>query len=419
MDGKSIFNATVCIIGIAILLIHVVNILLKKNRRVDENKLLLFVTFTIIHFITYLTFTLIKSNYTSDNFIIGFYTTFYIMNNIELLLVFNYTVSYIELSKLTKNILLIANLAVFAIFVGLDIINIFSHFFFSSVNGTYTRAPLMFLSQGYQMITFVMVFVLTVFNSKTILTEKISFSTYCVLPIIAIILQNIFPGYAIAYLSIVVSIEILFLFINVRKNMLIAEEEKKNKETEIKLMMSQIQPHFIYNTLSSISTLIKIDPNKAQKGLDDFTDYLRNNLARLSVNDLISFEDELNHVKTYLTLEKMRFGDRLNVVFDIKVTDFLIPPLCVQPIVENAVKHGVLQKIEGGTVIIKSYETDEAYVVEIIDDGVGFNLENVKNNDVHIGISNVKYRLSTMCNGSLEIESEIDKGTKSTIKFYK
>ena len=202
--------------------------------------------------------------------------------------------------------------------------------------------------------------------------------------------------------------------------MQLANEAKKSQEAEIKLMMSQIQPHFIYNTLASISTLIKIDPDKAQKALDNFTEYLRANLSSLSQTSLIPFENELRHIETYLALEKMRFDERLNVIYDIKTIDFMVPPLSVQPLVENSVKHGILKKIEGGTITIKTYENEEAYFVEISDNGVGFAVKNAKNIDNnHIGIDNVRYRLSSMVKGDLKIESEIDKGTKVIAKFYK
>ena len=420
MDVKSVFNAAVCVIGIAILLVHTVNILLKKNRRKDENNLLIFVVFTIIHFSTYLTFTLIKPHYTSDTFIMSFYTVFYIMNNVESLLLFAYMLSFVPLSKKTRDISQIANIATFGIFVILDIINIFTHMFFRAESGVYVRADFMFFSQGYQLVIFAIVFVFTVFNKLLSRNERIAFAIYCLLPFVAIVVQNLLPGYAIAYLSIIISIEILFLFINVRKNMQLANEAKKSQEAEIKLMMSQIQPHFIYNTLASISTLIKIDPDKAQETLDNFTEYLRANLSSLSQTSLIPFENELRHIETYLALEKMRFDERLNVIYDIQTTDFMVPPLSVQPLVENSVKHGILKKIEGGTITIKTYENEEAYFVEISDNGVGFAVKNAKNLDNnHIGIENVRYRLTSMVNGDLKIESEIDKGTKVIVKFYK
>jgi len=418
MDSKSVFNATVCIIGIALFLIHTVNISLKKNRRKDENYLLAFVIFNACHFATYLALTLIRINYTSDNLIMAFYTVFYIMNSFESLLLFVYATIYFPIKKKTSNILLVVSLALYTVFVALIITNIFNHMFFYSVNGVYTRSKTMFISQGYQFITFVMVFYLAVSNKKVEIAEKIAFSVYCAIPLLAIIIQNLLPGYAVGYLSLVIAIEVLFLFVNVRKNMELADVAKKNKEAEVKIMISQIQPHFIYNTLASISTLIKIDPEKAQKGLDDFTDYLRANLSSLSKNGLVSFADELRHVETYLSLEEMRFQDRLKVVYDIKTKDFMVPALSLQPLVENAAKHGILKKIEGGTISIKTYENNAAHIVEISDDGVGFDPNDVKGND-HFGLNNVKYRISSMCKGSLEVKSEINKGTTVTVFFYK
>lgn len=420
MGEKGVFNATVCIIGIAILLIHAVNILLKKDRRKDENSLLSFILFTAFHFAVYLTFTIIKIFYTSNPLIIGFYTTFFIMNNIELFLLFRYTVKFVFLKPKTKENLNLANIGAFSIFIILDIVNIFTNIFFYADNGTYVRTKIMIVSQGYQIFAFATVFFITAFNKKLSRTERIAFPIYCFLPLVAIVLQIIFPGYAIAYLSIIISIEILFLFINLNKNIQLANEEKRNREIEVKLMMSQIRPHFIYNTLSSISTLIKIDPEKAQKSLDDFTEYLRANLTSVSETGLINFDKELRHIETYLSLEQMRFDERLKVEFDIKCKNFLVPPLSIQPLVENSVKHGLMQKIEGGIITIKTYETEESYIVEIIDDGVGFDVNSLKEDDSnHIGLNNIKYRLSTMCNAELNIESTIDVGTRAIVKFIK
>lgn len=420
MDVKSIFNAAVCIIGIAILFIHAANILLKKNRRRDENQLLWFVIFTIVHFATYLSFLIIKVNYKNDDLIIGFYTSFYIMNNMELLFFYFFASNYIDMKKKYKDIITGIILTLFVIYIALDIVNIFTRFFFTSVNGVYQRSSVMIFSQGYQFIAFAVIFALAIFNKKLDITSKIAFAIYCLLPLVAIIIQILLPGYAVAYLSIIVSIEVLFLFVNVRKNMELANEARKTQEAEIKIMMSQIKPHFIYNTLASISTLIKIDSDKAQKALDDFTEYLRTNLSSLTDTGLISFKDELKHVETYLSLEKMRFDERLNIVYDIQEFDFMVPPLSIQPIVENAVKHGIMKKIEGGTVTIKTYENNEMYIIEVSDDGVGFDVELVrKDENKHIGLNNVRYRLSTMCKGSMTISSELDKGTVVTVYIYK
>lgn len=420
MGYNVVFNMSVCTIGIVIFLLHIINILIKKERRKDERLLLDFLIFTSIHFATYLTFTAIKTVYTSNAYVIAFYTIFYIMNNLEVLLLFRYMLNYVDLETKTIKALSILNISLFFSFIILDIVNIFTGIFFTASDGEYIRAKTMIISQGYQLVMFVIVFVVTVFNKKLNLREKTAFATYCVLPLIAIFLQNAFKGYAIAYLSIIFAVEVLFLFLNVQKNIALTREEEKNKEAQIKLMLSQIQPHFIYNSLSAISTLITIDPDKAQEALDRFTEYLRHNLSSLTATRLIDFKDELKHIKTYIALEQMRFNNRINVVYDIQVDDFSIPPLCIQPLVENAIKHGILKKIEGGTLTISTYERNNYYVVDIKDDGVGFNMEDVDfESNKHVGLNNIRYRIDTMCHGDITVNSKIDEGTEVIVTFAK
>jgi len=420
MSNNVIFNVTVCIIGIVIFTIHAVNIIIKKQKRKDERALLDFLLFTIAHFTTYLVFSLVKNVYTSNAYVIAFYTVFYVINNIEVLLLLRYMLSYVVLETKFRNVIAAVNVSLFIVFLVLDIVNIFTGIFFSAENGVYQRSKYMIISQGYQIVIFATVFFVTLFNKKLLRREKIAFATYCLLPAVAIVLQNAFKGYAIAYASIIFAVEILFLFLNIQKNIALSKEEEKNKEAQIKLMLSQIQPHFIYNSLSAISTLIPMDPPRAQNALDDFTDYLRLNLSSLTETRLIPFETELKHVKTYVSLEKMRFNDRIRVKYDIWTTDFEVPPLSIQPIVENAVKHGILQKLEGGTVTITAYETPKAYVVKIQDDGVGFDIEKVDfSSNEHFGINNIRYRIDKMCDGELNIESQPQKGTTVTVTFSK
>ena len=419
MENSYIFNATVCIIGILIFIVHIISIILKKNKRKDEMCLLEFFIFTILHFSIYLTFTFIRMSYSSNGFIIAFYTSFYIMNNIELLLLFRYMKNYTELPSKIGKTLNIINLSSFTIFCILDIINIFTGIFFTAENGVYLRSNTMIISQGYQFIMFTAIFVTAVASKKLSPREKIAFALYCVLPFIAIILQNAFKGYAIAYASIIVAIEVLFVFIGAEKNFQISMQKEKIRDAQINIMLSQIQPHFVYNSLSAISTLITIDPEKAQEALDNFTEYLRRNLSSLTDVKLIPFEDELKHIETYISLEKLRFDDRINVIYDLKTTDFNVPVLSIQPIVENAIKHGILKKVEGGTLKISTYEAEDSYVIVIEDNGVGFNNDDVKKEENHYGIDNIEYRIKNMCNGSLDIESVINKGTIVTITLKK
>ena len=420
MSNNAVFNSTVCLIGILILLIHIVNILVKKDKRRDERSLLDFFIFTAVHFTVYLVFTLIKNNYTSNAYIIGFYTCFYIMNNVEVFMLFKYMKHYVDMPQKTDKILSLINVYLFSVFVVSDLINALTGIYFTAQDGVYIRSNTMIISQGYQFVMFACIFVVAIINKKLTAREKTAFALYCALPLVAIVLQNIFKGYAIGYASIIVAVEILFALLSIEKSLKLSKEEEKNKEAQIKIMLSQIQPHFIYNSLSSISTLILTDPVKAQSALDDFTEYLRRNLSSLTETKLIPFEDELKHIKTYLSLEKMRFGDRINVVFDINVTDFYVPALSIQPIVENAVKHGLLKKLEGGTLTIKSYETSDYYVVKVIDDGVGFNMEEIDFNDnTHFGINNIKYRIEKTCGGNMSIKSQVGEGADVTVTFNK
>ena len=147
------------------------------------------------------------------------------------------------------------------------------------------------------------------------------------------------------------------------------------QESQLELMMGQIQPHFIFNTLSSIRTLVRIDPDVAYNMLYDFSNYLRANVDNVTNLDGIQFSAEVNHIKSYVNIEKVRFGDRLHVEYDIGEGDFVVPPLSIQPLVENAIKHGVVKKMDGGTVTLRSYEEENYNVVVVEDTGIGFNQE--------------------------------------------
>lgn len=191
-------------------------------------------------------------------------------------------------------------------------------------------------------------------------------------------------------------------------------------ESRISIMLSQIQPHFLYNVLNSIYCLCEKDIGAAQEAISDFADYLRGNMTSLTQRDLVPFSKELSHLETYLSLEKLRFGDALNIVWDIQAEDFMLPALTVQPIVENAVNHGICNSDKGGTVKITTRETDDFYEIEVQDDGVGFDTEEMPNSkDGHIGIENVRSRLRKMCGAELEISSSIGVGTTAVIRLPK
>ena len=196
------------------------------------------------------------------------------------------------------------------------------------------------------------------------------------------------------------------------------EGELKNKS--IAVMISQIQPHFLYNSLNSIAELCVVDPKRAEKATIDFSRYLRGNMGALNEIKTIEFEDELKHLSHYIELEKLRYGDDLQFEYDIREQAFTLPALTVQPLVENAVNHGIRYHKMKGKVKISSFSDNKNCYVKIEDDGVGFDPnEKLDDGRKHVGIANVKYRLEVLCNGSLEIQSKKGNGTVVTIRIPK
>ncbi|MGN0398555.1 MAG: sensor histidine kinase [Blautia sp.] len=201
---------------------------------------------------------------------------------------------------------------------------------------------------------------------------------------------------------------------------IMAEQSRDLMKKQMQIMMSQIQPHFIYNTLGSISSLCIENPKLAADVTDQFARYLRVNMAHVKNNQLIPFEEELEHTRTYLWIEQIRFADYLHVVYNITCTNFLIPPLTLQPLAENAVKHGITPKEEGGTVIIDVHETPDSFVIVVSDDGMGYDTDALsRDGRLHMGIENVNKRLEILCEGKLEIQSNVGVGTIATVTITK
>ena len=189
-------------------------------------------------------------------------------------------------------------------------------------------------------------------------------------------------------------------------------------ESRVSTMMSQIRPHFIYNTLGSIEQLCNLDPPKAGELVHNFAKYLRGNFGELDNPKPILMSQEMEHVRHYINIENVRFPD-MTFSFEMNSDDFHIPALTIQPIVENAIKHGLMKLPKGGTIRVISYETDTNYCVLVEDDGVGIDTGVLLDERKHVGIRNIRGRLKAMVNGTLEIESKEGVGTKVLIKIPK
>lgn len=207
--------------------------------------------------------------------------------------------------------------------------------------------------------------------------------------------------------------------VRMRQDMLAMQHELE--QSRIRVMINQMQPHFLYNALSAIQTIVKEDPNYASQLIYDFTVHLRSSIKALSSDEPIPFTDELKNIKAYLSIEQMRFGDRLKVHYEIDCDNFSVIPLSIQPLAENAARHGVYPKgEEGGNITIRTYETVSAYIVEVEDDGVGFDPSKVvQKENGSIGLKNLVYRLKTLMNADVSINSKIGQGTIVTVTIPK
>jgi two-component system sensor histidine kinase ChiS len=190
-------------------------------------------------------------------------------------------------------------------------------------------------------------------------------------------------------------------------------------KSEIAFLQAQIKPHFIYNTLNTISYFCTRDGAKAKELLSYFADYLRSHFDFKSMDKLILLEKELRIVTTYLEIEKERFGDRLQVTIDAdtEARAAWVPPFLIQPLVENAVIHGVLKKIEGGVVYISAKREGEELRVTVSDTGAGMSEERIANvlsdtADAGVGLSNTRERLKKLYGRDVTINSTDGKGTE-------
>ncbi len=192
-------------------------------------------------------------------------------------------------------------------------------------------------------------------------------------------------------------------------------EQARLERQRTQLAISQIQPHFLYNTLTTIQSLCTVDPERAARTTEKFATYLRQNLDTLSQAGLIPFSKELEHTRTYAQIETTRFPN-IEVTYDIKSTDFMLPALSVQPLVENAIRHGVRIR-DRGIVRVRSYAKRGFHIVEVRDNGKGFDVETLatQDTDEHIGIYNVRQRIRSMCGGELKITSVVGEGTRVSL----
>ena len=314
-----------------------------------------------------------------------------------------------------------------AITAGLIIASFFTGWIYKlNEEGRAVRGDFHFLYSAHCLLCFLFILGYTLYKFFTEKKKEVLvLGLYLLLPIFGIILSFFIKEFAIFEICL-----LLLMFLALFRSQMqyvarIISQQKRLSEQEIELarmrervLLSQVKPHFIYNALTAMK-MIEGNPPETMKAIDDFASYLRSHLSG-EERPLIPLPEELNHVKTYLNIENLRFGDELKAEFDIQDEDFLVPTLSIQMLVENAVKHGVSVKRGGGTISVSSFlekrEEKAFHVIIVEDDGVGFDTK-ADFAEGHVGLKNVEARLSLQLHGSLRVESEIGKGTKVTVSI--
>lgn len=322
-----------------------------------------------------------------------------------------------EISYLPVNVMTVCS----AIIVFVSVISVFNGcLFFCNDQGVLMDGPFAPMVWLYDPLSLTLVVIVLYCHRRWLdLQEFLCLVVYSFFAVSSMLLRDIWyptPEYLLTTFSLIM-LFILF-YRDVNKQLLLREQ--KLADNRIAIAISQIQPHFIYNALSSIGELCIKDPKLAETVIFRFAKYLRVNMDSISRRNPVRFKDELDYVKTYLWIEKLRFGENLEITYDIQENDFLIPAISVQPIVENAVRHGMMGKEDVCHIRISTRRTEKGIKVEISDDGIGFDPKaQVQDGRSHVGITNVRSRLETMVNGTLDIQSTSGKGTVVMIRIPK
>ncbi len=195
-------------------------------------------------------------------------------------------------------------------------------------------------------------------------------------------------------------------------------------KAELSFLKAQIKPHFLYNTLSVIMALSTENPQRTKELLYDLSSYLRGSFDFENYGGVMLLENELSTVRAYLSIEKERYQGKLQVVYDIDETiNVYVPLLSIQPLVENAIRHGIMKKSKGGTVTLRIYKEDSSTVIEVEDDGVGIpeekctNILNKEEISTGVGLKNINRRLMLQYGQGLSITSKEGVGTRITMRI--
>ena len=247
--------------------------------------------------------------------------------------------------------------------------------------------------------------------------QGLAFLIYILIPLVCMLVQMFSYGLLMTVLGSTVASIIMLSMILLEQLDKFLKQSRENANLRTSTLVLQMRPHFIYNTMTGIYYLCDQDPQKAKQVTLDFTTYLRKNFAAIASEDTVPFKDELEHTRAYLAVEQAQFEDTLLVSFDTPHTLFRVPPLTLQPIVENAVKHGMRSSSDPIHISVVTRKTDTGSEIIVEDDGPGF--DPVDDNEPHIALNNIRQRLDIMCKGKMEIEPREGGGTSVKVTIPK
>lgn len=430
-------NSTLELFSLALLLLVAVSILLKKRENRQDRLLLAVLFLHMLNTAGDLTAWLMTSIPSAIHFTMAgnFLTYFFApMAYTGLFLIIYQSIR--DLTGFCKKDLpfaiLMGTACIFS--TGLIFLNLSTGILFSiDSHNTFTWGPCSALPDDIALLQSLLLLPLLLFRADgSKMRTLVLYLLYCGPFTAAAAMEHLYPTLMLLYPTTT----FLLLLLHIRngqeleKQMLRQELELSDSRT--RLLLGQIQPHFIFNSLLAIEELCEEDPQKAGQSVHDFAKYLRSNLEALSCNHLIPFEKELDHIRHYLALEQTDPSTQFQVVWDLETTNFEVPPLSVQPLVENAVRHGIAGQ-PGGVLTIRSREDHSpskgtflsgnkgsgAWIITVEDNGSGFShITEQQKKRQSTGIQNVKTRLATQCGGSLSYEQQ-EGGTCAIITIPK
>ncbi len=260
---------------------------------------------------------------------------------------------------------------------------------------------------------FYLIFLIYILPQHCSLRKKISLASFAVLPMLVIVMTTVwymagieYTIQSITYIFLLMAAYVVFFGDYIESKELLLRQQTALAEMKSQLMLSQLNPHFVANTLNSIVALCRFDPPEAERATRMFAGYLRENYVDMSGNQMVPFEKALDNMKNYIAIEQIRFP-HLQAEYDITCTNFEIPTMTIQPLVENAITHGVHGR---GKITISATEAQSGYTVLVADNGAGYQ-EPPEDGRTHFGIANCRDRLQTLCGGSLTIRTGTDGGT--------